>query len=141
MLNIAFQGNATIMAYQHHKAPSKRGYIEDNSNDNFSYFSIKMYVVISHENYLREMVLIVGHKLCYGRLSPNYTFYPFLSGALQVFTYIFFCLTWRHGPKEISLPNMVKHCLMDVLPGAFCHLKVLDRGNSFHQTYSILDLQ
>ena len=94
MLNIAFQGNATSMAYQLHRA-QVRGGIEDNSRDNFSYFSIKTYDVISHENYLREMVLIVGHNICYGRLSPNYTFYPFLSGALQVFTYIFFFVS--HG--------------------------------------------
>ena len=40
---------------------------------------MKTYVVTPHLNRLNEMVLLMGHNLCfkeYGKLSLNYLFYP-----------------------------------------------------------------
>ena len=41
--------------------------MEDNSVVIFSYFSVKTYVVTPHYNRLGEMVLMMGHKVCFYR--------------------------------------------------------------------------
>ena len=44
--------------------------------DNFSYFSLKLYVVTPHLNRLVEMVQMRGHKVCFcaelTKIIPNY---------------------------------------------------------------------
>ena len=52
----------------------------------FSYFTTKTYVVIPHLNRFNEMVLLMGHNLCFKeviwRIIPKLSLLPFLSGAL-----------------------------------------------------------
>ena len=46
---------------------------------------MKTYVVTPHLNRLNEMVLLMGHNLCfkeYGKIIPKLSLLPFLTGAL-----------------------------------------------------------
>ena len=46
------------------------------TEDNFSYFSLKLYVVTPHLNRLNETVQMRGHKVCFytelTKIFPNY---------------------------------------------------------------------
>ena len=43
----------------------------DNIKNIFFYFSMKTYVVTPHQNHLNEMVLMMGHKICFnGEIWP-----------------------------------------------------------------------
>ena len=57
------------------RALDKRSYLMI-IEDNFSYFSLKLYVVTPHLNRLNETVQMRGHKVCFytelTKIFPNY---------------------------------------------------------------------
>ena len=67
------------------------GNIEDNLKIIFLISQRKHNVVTPHWNCLDETVLMMGHNmLCY-KISLNYPFYPFLSGALKMIQFSNIC--------------------------------------------------